>query len=66
MTQEEYAWLKRAIDALDDPSTTRMARIKILKIMSQICDKSAKNLESSHNDVDEFLAEYQKMIDKLP
>ena len=45
MTSQEYEYLKRAVDLLGHPDATVDAKIKVLKTMSQICDRAAKDLE---------------------
>ncbi len=45
MTPQEFEYIKRAVEALEAPETTPMAQAKILRTMSQICDRSAQNIE---------------------
>ncbi len=45
MTPQEFEYIQRAVKALEDPETTPMAQHKILKTMSQICGKTATDLE---------------------
>jgi hypothetical protein len=46
MTSAEFEYLKRAMTALGDPNTTDMARLKILRTMSQICGAAATDIEN--------------------
>lgn len=52
MTEMEYEYLQRAITALNSPTISDADRVKILRTMSQICGKSATELE-------------QKLVDSL-
>jgi len=45
MTPEEFEYIRRAVEALEDPETTLMSQHKILKTMSQICGKNATDIE---------------------
>jgi len=55
MTLEEFQYLKRAVEALEQ-GTTEVAEIKILKTISQITAASALKLEQKLVDkVDEIL-----------
>lgn len=47
MTPSEFQYLKRAMEALENPDTTHMAQHKILKTMSEICGKSATLIEQT-------------------
>jgi hypothetical protein len=51
MTPEEFKYLKRAVEALEQ-NPTEAAEIKILRTISQITGASAKRLE-------------QKLVDKV-
>jgi hypothetical protein len=51
MTLEEFQYLKRAVEALEQ-GTTEAAEIKILRTVSQITAASAQKLE-------------QKLVDKM-
>jgi hypothetical protein len=46
MTLEEFQYLKRAVEALEQ-GTTEVAEIKILKTISQITAASAQRLEQN-------------------
>ncbi len=46
MTPEEFQYIKRAVEALENPETTEMARHKILRTMGQICERSAQKIET--------------------
>jgi hypothetical protein len=52
MTPNEFKWIKRAVETLDSGKTTDQQKLKILKTMSQICDRSAKNLEDKLKNID--------------
>jgi hypothetical protein len=55
MTLEEFQYLKRAVEALEQ-GTTETAEIKILRTVSQITAASAQRLEQKLVDkVDELL-----------
>ena len=55
MTLEEFQYLKRAVEALEQ-GTTETAEIKILRTVSQITAASAQKLEQKLVDkVDELL-----------
>jgi hypothetical protein len=55
MTLEEFQYIKRAVEALEQ-GTTEAAEIKILKTISQITAVSAQRLEQKLVDkVDELL-----------
>jgi hypothetical protein len=45
MTPQEFEYIRRAVEALEDPEITDMAQYKILKTMSQICGKNATDIE---------------------
>jgi hypothetical protein len=45
MTLEEFQYIKRAVEALENPETTVMAQHKILRTMGQICERSAQKIE---------------------
>jgi hypothetical protein len=45
MTPHEFQYIKRAVEALEDPELSAMDQIKILKVMGQICGKNATDLE---------------------
>jgi Mg-chelatase subunit ChlD len=47
MTQSEYEYLQRAVEALGSSDTTPMAKAKILRIMSQICDRCSDQIEQN-------------------
>lgn len=46
MTQEQFEYLKRAIEALGSGELTQMGEIKVLRTMSQITESAAQKLES--------------------
>ena len=55
MTPEEFEYIKRAVEALEQ-GTTQAAEIKILRTVSQITAASAQKLEQNLVDkVDELL-----------
>ena len=45
MTPQEHEYIRRAVEALENPQTTPMAQAKILRTVSQICGKSATEIE---------------------
>lgn len=47
MTPEEFAYIKRAVAALESGECTDMARHKILRTMSQICARAADDIETN-------------------
>lgn len=51
MTPQEFEYIRRAVEALENPETTPMTQRKILRTMEQICGKSATEIE-------------QKLVDK--
>lgn len=47
MTPQEFEYLKRAVEALEDPEMTPMTQRKVLRTMEQICGKNATDLEQN-------------------
>ncbi len=45
MTPQEHEYIRRAVEALENPQTTPMAQAKILRTVSQICGRSATEIE---------------------
>ena len=45
MTPQEFEYIRRAVEALENPEITPMAQRKILRTMEQICGKNATDLE---------------------
>ncbi len=45
MTPSEFEYIRRAVEALEDPQMTPMAQCKVLRTMAQICGKNATDLE---------------------
>lgn len=45
MNSKEYEYLQRAVELLGHPKSTVDSKIKVLKTMSQICERAAKDLE---------------------
>ena len=45
MTPQEFEYIRRAVEALENPDMTPMAQRKILRTMEQICGKNATDLE---------------------
>lgn len=45
MTPEEFGYIKRAVAALESGECSDMTRHKILRTMSQICDRAADEIE---------------------
>lgn len=46
MTPQEMNYLRHAMEALDDPEITFMAKHKILKTMAQVCERAADGIEA--------------------
>lgn len=42
----ELEWLRRALTTLESNDSTQMAQAKILRTMSQICDRAATKIET--------------------
>ena len=45
MTPQEFEYIRRAVEALENPEITPMAQRKILRTMEQICGKNATLIE---------------------
>lgn len=45
MTPQEHEYIRRAVEALENPEITPMTQAKILRTVSQICGKSATEIE---------------------
>lgn len=45
MTPEEFQYIKRAVVALESGEHNKLAEAKILRTVSEICAKNAKNIE---------------------
>ncbi len=45
MTPQEFDYIRRAVEALEDPEISPMAQRKILRTMEQICGKNATDIE---------------------
>ncbi len=45
MTPQEHEYIRRAVEALENPEITPMTQRKILRTMEQICGKSATLIE---------------------
>ena len=45
MTPQEFEYIQRAVAALDNPETQLIEQRKILRTMSQICDRAAREVE---------------------
>jgi hypothetical protein len=45
MTPQEFEYIRRAVTALEDPDMSEMSRLKVLRVMEQICGKNATDLE---------------------
>ncbi len=41
MTPQEFEYIRRAVTALEDPDMSEMSRLKVLRVMEQICGKNA-------------------------
>ena len=51
MTPQEHEYIRRAVEALENPEITPMTQRKILRTMEQICGKSATELENNLVDI---------------
>ena len=45
MTPKEHEYIRRAVEALENPEITPMTQRKILRTMEQICGKNATLIE---------------------
>ena len=45
MTPQEHEYIRRAVEALENPEITPIAQRKILRTMEQICGKNATLIE---------------------
>ncbi len=45
MTPSEFEYIRRAVEALEDPEMTAMAQRKVLRTIEQICGKNATDIE---------------------
>ncbi len=45
MTPQEFEYIRRAVEALEDPQMTPMAQRKVLRTIEQICGKNATDIE---------------------
>jgi hypothetical protein len=58
MTPQEFEYIKRAVEALESGECTTMSRVKILRTVSQITQRSADLIEQ------EFVAQFEaKSVD---
>ena len=72
MTPQEFQYIQRAMQVLEDPATTPMAQHKIFKTVGQIFDMNARRIEDRMIDrFDELMArnyqdmQNQKLVDIL-
>jgi hypothetical protein len=57
MTPQEFEYIRRAMEAIESPDCTTIAKIKIQRTMSQILGRSADRMEEAVVDrVDQNLA----------
>ena len=57
MTPQEFEYIRRAMEAIESPDCTPIAKIKIQRTMSQILGRSADKMEQAVVDrVDQNLA----------
>jgi hypothetical protein len=47
MTPAEFEYIKRAVEALENPETAPMTQRKILRTVEQICSKNATDIEQN-------------------
>ena len=47
MTPQEFEYIRKAVEALESGQYSPMDEAKILKVMSQICDKNARQIEQN-------------------
>jgi hypothetical protein len=47
MTPQEFEYIQRAVKALEEPDLTEMSRLKVLRVMEQICGKNATDIEQN-------------------
>ena len=45
MTPQEHEYIRRAVEALENPEITPMTQRKILRTMEQVCGKNATLIE---------------------
>ena len=72
MTLQEVEYIRKAVEALESGHYSPMDEVKILKVVSQICDKNARMIEQNLVDsVDSILdrryqdLQNQKLVDIL-
>ncbi len=57
MTPQEFRYIQKAMEAIESPDCTQMAKAKILQTMSEICGKNATQIRQQLEDaVDSRLA----------
>ena len=62
MTPQEFQYLKRAVEALENGDLSPLTQHKVLRVMSQISAAAAQRIEDHFNDrVDQNLANAQLM-----
>ena len=64
MTPEEFKYIKRAVEALEDPMS-QMERIKVQRTMAQILTKSADKLGDRFVEEVEHRIEVNRLVDIL-
>jgi hypothetical protein len=47
MTPQEFEYIRRAVEALEDPQMTAMTQRKVLRTIEQICCKNATEIEQN-------------------
>ncbi len=45
MTPQEFEYIRKAMEVLEDPETSPMAQVKILRTVGQIFDMNARKVE---------------------
>lgn len=66
MTQQEFEYIKRAVEALESGECSKMAEAKILQTVSEICGKNATIIRKQLGDgIDSRLARnYQDLMNQ--
>ena len=72
MTSQEFEYIRKALECLEDSETTPMTQVKLLRTVGQIFDKDARRIEDRMIDrFDQLMArnyqdvQNQKLVDLL-